>query len=269
MLLAGLIPSTPTAAQTEPPIPSGDIRIHYYRPDGIYTGWTMYAFFDTTEPNNFLGGRSGFRVPIAGAFISMLAAQLARLTLASSFITATPRIQDPTSPSVQPHKVTSSGGKSPGMTTFLPISPFQALGDKTLRFLRIMLAFTTTGQTATMTIGFSMSMAPQPIPRATSASRTTPILATTVTGHTLTLGSYPGILALSFTTASLAQKILDRSSICCSTVFHSSHSYRSCCASQVSTCSLRSPEHQLSRPSASPASARTPCRVQVETPASG
>ena len=56
MLLAGLISSTPATAQTEPPIPSGDIRIHYYRPDGIYAGWTIYAFFDTTEPNNFAGG---------------------------------------------------------------------------------------------------------------------------------------------------------------------------------------------------------------------
>ena len=55
MLLAGLVSSTPATAQTEPPIPSGDIRIHYYRPDGIYTGWTIYAFFDTTEPNNFAG----------------------------------------------------------------------------------------------------------------------------------------------------------------------------------------------------------------------
>ncbi len=43
-------------AQTAPPIPSGDIRVHYFRPDGKYTGWTVYAFFDTTEPNNFAGG---------------------------------------------------------------------------------------------------------------------------------------------------------------------------------------------------------------------
>ena len=36
-------------AQSDPPIPSGDIRIHYYRTDGNYSGWTMYAFDDTTE----------------------------------------------------------------------------------------------------------------------------------------------------------------------------------------------------------------------------
>lgn len=43
-------------AQTPPPIPSGDIRIHYFRPDGNYLGWTVYAFGDTTEPNNFNAG---------------------------------------------------------------------------------------------------------------------------------------------------------------------------------------------------------------------
>ncbi len=43
-------------AQTPPPIPSGDIRIHYFRPDANYAGWTVYAFFDTTEPNNFQAG---------------------------------------------------------------------------------------------------------------------------------------------------------------------------------------------------------------------
>ena len=43
-------------AQGTPPIPSGDIRVHYFRPDGNYPGWTIYAFFDTTEPNNFQGG---------------------------------------------------------------------------------------------------------------------------------------------------------------------------------------------------------------------
>ena len=56
MVLAGLIMPTPTIAQTAPPIPSGDIRVHYYRPDGAYSGWTIYAFFDTTEPNNFAAG---------------------------------------------------------------------------------------------------------------------------------------------------------------------------------------------------------------------
>ena len=46
-------------AQTAPPIPSGSIRIHYFRPDGAYAGWTVYSFFDTTEPNNFAGGPVG------------------------------------------------------------------------------------------------------------------------------------------------------------------------------------------------------------------
>ena len=59
-----LLASTATAAhaQADPPIPAGDIRVHYFRPDGNYAGWTIYAFFDTTEPNNFPGGP----VPVTG-----------------------------------------------------------------------------------------------------------------------------------------------------------------------------------------------------------
>ena len=44
------------SAQADSPIPAGDIRVHYFRLDGNYTGWTIYAFFDTTEPNDFPGG---------------------------------------------------------------------------------------------------------------------------------------------------------------------------------------------------------------------
>ena len=44
-------------AQSDPPIPSGDIRIHYFRPDGNYAGWTVYAFDNTTEnTGNYDGG---------------------------------------------------------------------------------------------------------------------------------------------------------------------------------------------------------------------
>src|SRR6266404_2933237 len=44
-------------AQTPPPIPANHIRIHYFRPDGNYLGWTVYAFGDTTEnTSNFNGG---------------------------------------------------------------------------------------------------------------------------------------------------------------------------------------------------------------------
>ena len=38
-----------TLAFASPAIPSGHIRIHYHRPDGNYSGWTVYAFDDTTE----------------------------------------------------------------------------------------------------------------------------------------------------------------------------------------------------------------------------
>ncbi len=62
MLLAGMMPACSAVAQADSPIPSGDIRVHYYRPDGVYTGWTIYAFFDTSEPNDFADGP----VPISG-----------------------------------------------------------------------------------------------------------------------------------------------------------------------------------------------------------
>jgi pullulanase len=38
------------------PIPAGHIRIHYHRPDGVYTGWTVYAFDNTTEDTGNYGG---------------------------------------------------------------------------------------------------------------------------------------------------------------------------------------------------------------------
>ena len=37
-------------------IPAGHIRIHYFRPDGNYSGWTVYAFDGTTEDTGNYGG---------------------------------------------------------------------------------------------------------------------------------------------------------------------------------------------------------------------
>src|SRR5258705_2498231 len=52
-----LAAATALKAQTPPPIPAGHVRIHYFRPDGNYLGWTVYAFGDTTEDTaNFNGG---------------------------------------------------------------------------------------------------------------------------------------------------------------------------------------------------------------------
>jgi pullulanase len=57
VLLLSFLVTAPAIAQGDPPIPSGDIRIHYHRPDGVYTGWTVYAFFNTTEDtSNYCGG---------------------------------------------------------------------------------------------------------------------------------------------------------------------------------------------------------------------
>ncbi len=54
--LLGLLAGLPAQSQSDPPIPSGDIRIHYYRPDGNYSGWTVYAFDNTTENTGDYGG---------------------------------------------------------------------------------------------------------------------------------------------------------------------------------------------------------------------
>ena len=44
------------ALAADPAIPSGKIRIHYHRPDGNYSGWTVYAFDNTTEDTGNYGG---------------------------------------------------------------------------------------------------------------------------------------------------------------------------------------------------------------------
>src|SRR3984885_7704168 len=54
MLLLSVFASTQAFAS--PAIPSGHIRIHYHRPDGNYSGWTVYAFDDTTENTGNYGG---------------------------------------------------------------------------------------------------------------------------------------------------------------------------------------------------------------------
>jgi pullulanase len=55
-LLLCVFASAGTCAASDPPIPSGSIRIHYHRPDGNYSGWTVYAFDNTTENTGNYGG---------------------------------------------------------------------------------------------------------------------------------------------------------------------------------------------------------------------
>jgi pullulanase len=56
LFLLSVFAFAPAFAQTDPPIPSGDMRIHYHRPDGNYSGWTVYAFDNTTENTGNYGG---------------------------------------------------------------------------------------------------------------------------------------------------------------------------------------------------------------------
>lgn len=41
--------AAPTIASGQNSVPSGHIRVHYHRTDGNYSGWTVYAFDNTTE----------------------------------------------------------------------------------------------------------------------------------------------------------------------------------------------------------------------------
>ncbi len=55
LLCLGVFQCTQAAAQ-DPPIPANHIRIHYHRPDANYSGWTIYAFDNTTENTGNYGG---------------------------------------------------------------------------------------------------------------------------------------------------------------------------------------------------------------------
>ncbi len=59
-LSLSLLLAIPAFAQ----IPANHIRIHYHRPDGNYSGWTVYAYDDTTENTGNYGGGP---VQVAGA----------------------------------------------------------------------------------------------------------------------------------------------------------------------------------------------------------
>ena len=61
ILLSACFATNALQGQTAP-IPANHIRIHYHRADGAYTGWTVYAFGDTTEPSDFGDGP----VPVSG-----------------------------------------------------------------------------------------------------------------------------------------------------------------------------------------------------------
>jgi pullulanase len=52
--------SQPQIAAT--PVPAGDVRIHYYRPDGTYTGWGLYTWNASTENSSWCSSE----VPITG-----------------------------------------------------------------------------------------------------------------------------------------------------------------------------------------------------------
>ncbi len=46
----------PTTSQKNPAIPANTARVHFFRPDNNYAGWTVYAFNDTTADTGNYGG---------------------------------------------------------------------------------------------------------------------------------------------------------------------------------------------------------------------
>ncbi|HEY2466269.1 MAG TPA: pullulanase-type alpha-1,6-glucosidase, partial [Terracidiphilus sp.] len=56
LLLLFVFASAQAFAAPNSQTPSGNIRIHYHRPDGNYSGWTVYAFDNTTENTGNYGG---------------------------------------------------------------------------------------------------------------------------------------------------------------------------------------------------------------------
>lgn len=42
-----------SSVYADPAIPAGDVRIHYYRPDGNYSGWALYTWNASTENNSW------------------------------------------------------------------------------------------------------------------------------------------------------------------------------------------------------------------------
>jgi pullulanase len=56
-----VISANPTVFTSQPalgmnPIPSGDVRIHYHRGDGTYTGWAVYSWNASTSTNAWCSG---------------------------------------------------------------------------------------------------------------------------------------------------------------------------------------------------------------------
>ena len=49
LLLLCLFPHVAAHAASNSPIPFGEVRIHYFRPDGNYSGWALYTWNASTE----------------------------------------------------------------------------------------------------------------------------------------------------------------------------------------------------------------------------
>jgi pullulanase len=49
VLFLGIGLALPALAFADPPIPAGSVRIHYFRPDGNFTGWTLWTWNASTE----------------------------------------------------------------------------------------------------------------------------------------------------------------------------------------------------------------------------
>ena len=49
LLVLSMLAAFSGRALADPAIPSGDVRIHYFRPDAAYSGWALYTWNASTE----------------------------------------------------------------------------------------------------------------------------------------------------------------------------------------------------------------------------
>lgn len=197
LLIASIMAGTSASGQTSPPIPGGDIRVHYFRPTRTMPAGPSTPSSIPPSPTTSVLVRSVSQGLTASASTSMSALPRTRRTLASSSTRATPKTPVPTSTSTLPHKATSSGS-SPAAT---PCSPHDPPPEPTPQFPPVTRAFTTIGPTATTVAGASTPTVQPPIRLVAIAPPKITTQAMTATVPTSTWASPRDISALSSTTA--------------------------------------------------------------------
>ena len=157
--IAKLYTSAPSLTNPSALLP-GYVRVHYHRTDGNYTGWTIYAFYDTTE---YAGDYNSGLVPVTnsdayGAYFDVAIVRVRRI-LVSSFtihppLAATRRTPALTSLSIPLQKALSTGAIR-ALASFIKVSPASPIPPRCCLAMHV---FTITGKTETTPTGPSMPL---------------------------------------------------------------------------------------------------------------